>query len=184
MAGRGSRFYAALTWLAYDGRMAGSVESCRPGSGEGGVKDIAGAQVTEDTMPVLDPVVVSPFDPSAAFSPSASPDVVALAGLPVNEIDAALGVVWQSYGRRTVVDAWHIARALRLVKQTQPDRQFSAYCERIQMTRSWAYRLLDLAKDSDRYKVFNLVGVTVCNSIPRETHRGPARVRPSVPWSP
>ena len=38
--------------------------------------------------------------------------------------------------------------------------------------------------DSDRYKVFNLVGVTVCNSIPRETHRGPARVRPSVPWSP
>ncbi len=40
------------------------------------------------------------------------------------------------------------------------------------------------SKDSDRYKVFNLVGVTVCNSIPRETHRGPARVRPSVPWSP
>ena len=39
-------------------------------------------------------------------------------------------------------------------------------------------------KDSDRYKVFNLVGVTVCNSIPRETHRGPARVRPSLPWSP
>ena len=39
-------------------------------------------------------------------------------------------------------------------------------------------------KDSDRYKVFNLIGVTVCNSIPRETHRGPARVRPSVPWSP
>ena len=39
-------------------------------------------------------------------------------------------------------------------------------------------------KDSDRYKVFNLIGVTVCNSIPRETHRGPARVRPSLPWSP
>ena len=39
-------------------------------------------------------------------------------------------------------------------------------------------------KDSDRYKVFNFIGVTVCNSIPRETHRGPARVRPSVPWSP
>ena len=46
-------------------------------------------------------------------------------------------------------------------------------------------RLVDAGtKDSDRYKVFNLVGVTVCNSIPRETHRGPARVRPSVPWSP
>ena len=41
-----------------------------------------------------------------------------------------------------------------------------------------------LHKDSDRYKVFNLIGVTVCNSIPRETHRGPARVRPSLPWSP
>ena len=39
-------------------------------------------------------------------------------------------------------------------------------------------------KDSDRYKVVNLIGVAVCNSIPRETHRGPARVRPSVPWSP
>ena len=39
-------------------------------------------------------------------------------------------------------------------------------------------------KDSDRYKVVNFIGVTVCNSIPRETHRGPARVRPSVPWSP
>ena len=34
------------------------------------------------------------------------------------------------------------------------------------------------------YKVVNFIGVTVCNSIPRETHRGPARVRPSVPWSP
>ena len=41
-----------------------------------------------------------------------------------------------------------------------------------------------VGKDSDRYKVINLIGVTVCNSIPRETHRGPARVRPSVPWSP
>ena len=39
-------------------------------------------------------------------------------------------------------------------------------------------------KDSDRYKVVNFIGVTVCNSIPRETHREPARVRPSVPWSP
>ena len=40
------------------------------------------------------------------------------------------------------------------------------------------------AQDSDRYKVFNFNGVTVCNSIPHETHPGPARVRPSVPWSP
>ena len=40
------------------------------------------------------------------------------------------------------------------------------------------------SKDSDRYKVVNFIGVTVCNSIPRETHREPARVRPSVPWSP
>ena len=42
----------------------------------------------------------------------------------------------------------------------------------------------DITKDSDRYKVVNFIGVTVCNSIPRETHREPARVRPSVPWSP
>ena len=41
-----------------------------------------------------------------------------------------------------------------------------------------------LAWDSDRYKVFNFIGVAVCNSIPRETHPGPARVCPSVPWSP
>ena len=34
-----------------------------------------------------------------------------------------------------------------------------------------------------RYKIFNFIGVTVCNSIPREIHRGPARVPPSVPWS-
>ena len=39
-------------------------------------------------------------------------------------------------------------------------------------------------KDSDRYKVINFIGVAACNSIPRETHRGPARVRPSVPWAP
>ena len=39
-------------------------------------------------------------------------------------------------------------------------------------------------KDSDRYKVFNFIGVAACNSIPRETHRGPARVPPSAPWSP
>ena len=40
------------------------------------------------------------------------------------------------------------------------------------------------AKDSDRYKAVNLIGVTVCNSIPHGTHRGPARLRPSVPGSP
>ena len=40
------------------------------------------------------------------------------------------------------------------------------------------------AKDSDRYKVINFIGVTVCNSIPHGTYRGPARLRPSVPWSP
>ena len=40
------------------------------------------------------------------------------------------------------------------------------------------------AKDSDRYKVINFIGVAACNSIPHETHRGPARVRPSVPWAP
>ena len=39
-------------------------------------------------------------------------------------------------------------------------------------------------KDSDRYKVINFIGVAACNSIPHETHRGPARVRPSVPWAP
>ena len=38
--------------------------------------------------------------------------------------------------------------------------------------------------DSDRYKVVNFIGVAVCNSIPHETHRGPARLRPSPPWSP
>ena len=42
----------------------------------------------------------------------------------------------------------------------------------------------DWAKDSDRYKVINFIGVAACNSIPHETHRGPARVRPSVPWAP
>ena len=41
-----------------------------------------------------------------------------------------------------------------------------------------------LPKDSDRYKAVNLIGVTVCNSIPHGTHRGPARLRPSVPGSP
>ena len=44
-------------------------------------------------------------------------------------------------------------------------------------------RIGDL-EDSDRYKVFNFIGVAACNSIPRETHRGPARVPPSAPWSP
>ena len=39
-------------------------------------------------------------------------------------------------------------------------------------------------RDSDRYKAVNLIGVTVCNSIPHGTHRGPARLRPSVPGSP
>ena len=39
-------------------------------------------------------------------------------------------------------------------------------------------------KDSDRYKLANFIGVAVCNSIPHETRRGPARLRPSPPWSP
>ena len=40
------------------------------------------------------------------------------------------------------------------------------------------------SKDSDQYKVINFIGVTVCNSIPHGTYRGPARLRPSVPWAP
>ena len=36
----------------------------------------------------------------------------------------------------------------------------------------------------DRYKLANFIGVAVCNSIPHETRRGPARLRPSPPWSP
>ena len=58
------------------------------------------------------------------------------------------------------------------------------YRDELRSGRTGAFLSGRKAKDSDRYKVFNLVGVTVCNSIPRETHRGPARVRPSVPWSP
>ena len=53
----------------------------------------------------------------------------------------------------------------------------------IHIAREFAGRPRNFA-DSDQYKVFNLIGVAVCNSIPRETHRGPARVRPSLPWSP
>ena len=74
-----------------------------------------------------------------------SPDVARLADLPVNEIDSALGEAWQTFGRRTVVDAWHLGRALRRVKDTMPGRQFAPYCERIKMTRSWAYQLLKMA---------------------------------------
>ena len=54
----------------------------------------------------------------------------------------------------------------------------------VQQIEGWFLTPRIMGKDSDRYKVFNLIGVTVCNSIPRETHRGPARVRPSLPWSP
>ena len=40
-----------------------------------------------------------------------------------------------------------------------------------------------LSQDSDRYKFVNFIAVAVCNSIPHETHRGPVRLRPSLPWS-
>ena len=40
-----------------------------------------------------------------------------------------------------------------------------------------------LNKDSDRYRFANFIGVPACNSIPHETHRGPAPSRSSAPWS-
>ena len=49
--------------------------------------------------------------------------------------------------------------------------------DRVEVLMRWTW-------DSDRYKVFNFIEVAACNSIPRETHRGPARVPPSAPWSP
>ena len=73
-----------------------------------------------------------------------SPDVAVLASLPENEIDEAVGLAWQSFGRRTVVDAWHLGVQLRRVKEGQ-GRHFAAYCERIVMSRSWAYDLLTMA---------------------------------------
>ena len=36
--------------------------------------------------------------------------------------------------------------------------------------------------DSDRYRFVNFIGVSACNSIPHEIHRGPAPSRSSAPW--
>ena len=56
-------------------------------------------------------------------------------------------------------------------------------CPKVQIERIQASGSAD-SKDSDRYKLANFIGVAVCNSIPHETRRGPARLRPSPPWSP
>ena len=103
-----------------------------------------------DAPTMLDPLPVAVFNPTGAFGAPAdvSPDVAALDSLKVDVLGDALGVAWQSFGRRTVVDAWHLARALQRVKQSQPGRQFAPYCERIGMSRSWSYKLLDLAAGS------------------------------------
>ena len=74
-----------------------------------------------------------------------SPDVAALEGLKPNEVDAALAAVWPTYARRTLADAWGIARALRDVKNGRTGRAFRDYLDKIQMGRAWAYRLLQLA---------------------------------------
>lgn len=78
-----------------------------------------------------------------------SPDVAALEGLKVNEVDAALATVWPTYARRTLADAWGIGRALRRVKDGRTGRAFRDYLDQIKMGRPWAYRLLQLA---DGYK--------------------------------
>ena len=78
-----------------------------------------------------------------------SPDVAALEGLKVNEVDAALAAVWPTYARRTLADAWGIGRALRRVKDGRTGRAFRDYLDLIKMGRAWAYRLLQLA---DGYK--------------------------------
>lgn len=78
-----------------------------------------------------------------------SPDVAALEGLKVNEVDAALAAVWPTYARRTLADAWGIGRALRRVKDGRTGRAFGDYLDQIKMGRAWAYRLLRLA---DGYK--------------------------------
>ena len=70
-----------------------------------------------------------------------SPDVAALADLPVNEIEDALAGVWQSFGRRTVVDAWHIGVELRRVRDGQRRATSGPTCESIGMGRRWAYDL-------------------------------------------
>ena len=79
-----------------------------------------------------------------ALALAPSPDVSVLEGLPENEIDAAVGVAWQAFGRRTVTDAWYLGTALRRVKDGR-GRTFAGYCEGIGMNRSWAYRLLKIA---------------------------------------
>lgn len=73
-----------------------------------------------------------------------SPDVAGLSALPVNLIDEAFGVVWRAFGRRTMVDAWHLGVELRRIKDGR-GRTFSTYCESIGMDRSWAYRLLKIS---------------------------------------
>ena len=60
----------------------------------------------------------------------------------------------------------------------------AAHVDRLRTAYLAVVETLDGVKDSDRYKVVNLIGVAVCNSIPHETHRGPARLRPSPPWPP
>ena len=43
---------------------------------------------------------------------------------------------------------------------------------------------LALTKDSDRYRIANFIEGRACSSSRRETHREPARWRPSPTWSP
>ena len=73
-----------------------------------------------------------------------SPEVARLEGLTLQELEAEFGHAWQSFGRRTLVDAWYLGRSLGRVKDGL-GRTFSRYCGRIGMSRSWAYRILNLA---------------------------------------
>ena len=76
-----------------------------------------------------------------------------------------------------------VGRRLPVEPIVDPLSWMSMHCQRLDRTAFMEHPTANIM-DSDRYKVVNFIGVTVCNSIPRETHRGPARVRPSVPWSP
>ena len=116
----------------------------------------------------------------AALAPS--PDVAALEGLPINEVNAALGHVWQSFGRRTVVDAWHIGRSLRRVKGRDAGASVCALLRADQDDPFMAYQLLALVDGSlAQVSCHRTVdgAVKALKAAPEPTEQAPAVATPA-----
>ena len=106
-------------------------------------------------------------------------DVAALERLPLDDQIDALGAAYRSWRRLEVPAAWAFGRALRIIREGKPGREWSGVRDRIGIARETARRYMELADGYDSAQIGQFPTVDAALKA-----LGPKRLAPAPSPSP